>query len=368
MLRLKLTCAGRASVVTLPEAATIADLRTAAATAFSLSDTSCVSLAAGFPPRTLNGDGIASLRANGVQSGSVIAVSETAASRASPVPLAEPAAQALSTTLVFAPHATNVYSASTALPGVLTTTTAREEIPTSIAAAAPASWPCPACTLINSAAAMLCNACGGARPLPPVVEVSEVPADNSCLFSSVGYLVSSGSNRSGASSQRRACAEYVSSHADRFNDVMLGRPHAEYCAFIRNGSSWGGGIELSAFADIHRVEFVAIDVKTCRSMSFRREAGAADKTAFVVFSGIHYDPVHARNARTGEITTLFDASEAAEVHAAALVLARDLSARRQFTDTATFTLKCGVCGDGIKGEAEAMAHAEKTGHQQFNEY
>ena len=41
---------------------------------------------------------------------------------------------------------------------------------------------------------------------------------------------------------------------------------------------------------------------------------------------------------------------------------------RQFTDTANFTLRCGVCQIGVRGEKEAVEHAKATGHQRFGEY
>lgn len=41
---------------------------------------------------------------------------------------------------------------------------------------------------------------------------------------------------------------------------------------------------------------------------------------------------------------------------------------RQFTDIANFTLRCGVCQIGLKGEKEAAEHAKATGHQNFSEY
>jgi ubiquitin thioesterase OTU1 len=41
---------------------------------------------------------------------------------------------------------------------------------------------------------------------------------------------------------------------------------------------------------------------------------------------------------------------------------------RQFTDIANFTLRCGVCQIGLKGEKEAVEHAKATGHQNFSEY
>ena len=41
---------------------------------------------------------------------------------------------------------------------------------------------------------------------------------------------------------------------------------------------------------------------------------------------------------------------------------------RQFTDTASFTLRCLVCQKGLCGEKDALAHAKETGHANFAEY
>jgi ubiquitin thioesterase OTU1 len=43
-------------------------------------------------------------------------------------------------------------------------------------------------------------------------------------------------------------------------------------------------------------------------------------------------------------------------------------AARAFTDTASFTLRCGACQLGLKGEKEAVEHAKATGHSNFTEY
>jgi ubiquitin thioesterase OTU1 len=57
-----------------------------------------------------------------------------------------------------------------------------------------------------------------------------------------------------------------------------------------------------------------------------------------------------------------------QVMAAAARLAARFHAARQFTDTANFTLRCGVCGVGLKGEREAVQHATASGHASFTEY
>lgn len=91
------------------------------------------------------------------------------------------------------------------------------------------------------------------------------------------------------------------------------------------------------------------------------------------FAGLHYDAL-AVAARVGasesqDVTALPASSSRTEaaMEAAARLVARFHSAR-QFTDTANFTLRCGVCKVGLRGEKEAVKHAETTGHTNFSEY
>ena len=46
-------------------------------------------------------------------------------------------------------------------------------------------------------------------------------------------------------------------------------------------------------------------------------------------------------------------------------LADQQRAARAFTDAATCALQCLVCGAGLRGNADAEAHAAQTGHQNF---
>ncbi len=60
--------------------------------------------------------------------------------------------------------------------------------------------------------------------------------------------------------------------------------------------------------------------------------------------------------------------DAADIERCAEELVAAAHAARQFTDTANFTLRCGVCQLGLKGEKEAVEHAKSTGHTNFTEY
>lgn len=60
--------------------------------------------------------------------------------------------------------------------------------------------------------------------------------------------------------------------------------------------------------------------------------------------------------------------EAGDIGRGAEALVAAAHTARQFTDTANFTLRCGVCQLGLQGEKEAVEHAKGTGHTNFTEY
>jgi ubiquitin thioesterase OTU1 len=65
-------------------------------------------------------------------------------------------------------------------------------------------------------------------------------------------------------------------------------------------------------------------------------------------------------------TTIMDCTP--QVLEAAVALAREAQAARQFTDTSQFALRCLVCQKGLVGQEDAVKHATETGHQNFSEY
>ena len=93
----------------------------------------------------------------------------------------------------------------------------------------------------------------------------------------------------------------------------------------------------------------------------------------LIYDGLHYDALALAKSpfapEEGD-TTLFALSDprTAGVRAAANELVAQARTNRQFTDTARFTLRCGVCQCGLQGEKEALEHARATGHQNFSEY
>lgn len=197
-----------------------------------------------------------------------------------------------------------------------------------------------------------------------------VPDDNSCLFSSIGYCV--GQGRMAAADMRSLVAQAVIADPISWNEAILGKDPAEYAAWILDSSKWGGAIELTILSQQLAVEISAFDVQTQRVDTYG-EGNGYGKRILVIYDGLHYDALalaayEGAPERLDE--TMFDVGDVQlelVLQAASSLVCRyhDL---RQFTDTSKFLLRCGVCQIGLTGEAEAMKHAQATGHQSFTEY
>ncbi|KAH9071195.1 OTU-domain-containing protein [Lactarius deliciosus] len=197
-----------------------------------------------------------------------------------------------------------------------------------------------------------------------------VPDDNSCMFASVALLFEQ--NMQKAPVIRQIVAEAIRRDPETWSDVILGRPRDEYIRTILSPNSWGGAIELAILAAHYRTEIASIDVETGRIDRFG-DARAEGSRALLVYSGIHYDA--AVLAPQPDAPSDFCVSvvpsigaEGERVLDALGALATKLRAKRAYTNTATFDLKCEVCGKGLKGEKEARAHASETGHVKFGEF
>jgi len=205
-------------------------------------------------------------------------------------------------------------------------------------------------------------------PAEGVVVRRVVDADNSCLFNSLGYVLEA-RDRKAAPKLRKVISDTVLSDAEEFNEGMLGRSNPEYSNWILKPQSWGGAIELSIFADYYKCEIAAFDIQTTRVYNYG-EGKDYKQRVFLIYDGLHYDAL-AYSFEAGlpeELDVTVFAPDDTVAEAKALKLTQEAHKARQFTDMAGFTLRCGVCQSGLKGEKEALDHAKKTGHQNFSEY
>ncbi|PFH54217.1 hypothetical protein AMATHDRAFT_186029 [Amanita thiersii Skay4041] len=200
-----------------------------------------------------------------------------------------------------------------------------------------------------------------------------VPDDNSCLFSAVALIFEQ--SISEAQRIRQIVAEGIQKDPTTYNEAILGMPPESYIATIKKPTTWGGAIELGILAAHYQTEIASIDVETGRIDKFSPPFGGSAMRCVLIYSGIHYDAATMApmpDAPSEWHQTVFPISSMDDkidpVLIAASKLADVLRAKKAYTNTATFDLKCQDCGTGLKGEKEARVHAEQTGHVHFGEY
>ncbi|CAL8383384.1 unnamed protein product [Boreogadus saida] len=206
------------------------------------------------------------------------------------------------------------------------------------------------------------------RPEPrPVLARRVVPADNSCLFTSVSYAVAGGVYDPSCSAElRRLIGRTVAGDPAAYSEAVLGKTNDEYCAWIGRDDTWGGAIEVSILSRFYQCEICVVDTQTLRVDRFGEDAGHR-KRVLLIYDGIHYDPLQRETPGSdAPPQTVFAATDDV-ILAQALELAEEARRRRQFTDVNGFALRCLVCQTGLVGQKEARDHAKETGHANFGE-
>ena len=167
-------------------------------------------------------------------------------------------------------------------------------------------------------------------------------------------------------------ASVVSSDQEKYSEAFLGRNNSDYTRWILTKDAWGGAIEVQILSEYFQVEIVVVDTM---SGSFTRfgESNNFPTRMVLIYDGIHYDALARAFSTSSPVerdVTRFEVGSPAftAAQSAAMELVHRLHRERAFTDTAGFTLRCGTCGEGVRGEAEAQAHALRTGHTNFREY
>ncbi|KAH7889389.1 hypothetical protein F5I97DRAFT_1994140 [Phlebopus sp. FC_14] len=200
-----------------------------------------------------------------------------------------------------------------------------------------------------------------------------VPDNNSCLFSAVALIFEQDISK--AQKMRQIVVDGIRNDMETYNEAILGLSREKYISTIVKPSTWGGAIELGILAKHFKTEIASIDVETGRIDRFiPPPLESSGDRCILVYSGIHYDAATLApevDAPTEWHQTVFPVAPGSSndlILDAAKKLATILRERKAFTNTATFDLKCEQCGRGLKGEKDARAHAQETGHVRFGEY
>ncbi|KAK9512244.1 hypothetical protein O3M35_000712 [Rhynocoris fuscipes] len=193
-----------------------------------------------------------------------------------------------------------------------------------------------------------------------------VPADNSCLFTSIGFVLGGKIDLTCGTHMRQIIAEELANQAEDYSEAILGRPNAEYREWIKKPDSWGGAVELAILSKYYGIEIAVVDTANSVINRFGEDQNY-DYRMFLLYDGIHYDPLYRESLQAdGQIQTLFLRSNE-KVLLEAEELAKEAKSSKQFTDVNRFTLRCLVCRKELVGQTQAQEHAVSTGHTNFGE-
>ncbi|XP_068143432.1 ubiquitin thioesterase Otu1 [Drosophila tropicalis] len=194
-----------------------------------------------------------------------------------------------------------------------------------------------------------------------------VPADNSCLFTSIRFVLNGKVDTSeGSEMMRHIIAQEVAADPQQYNDAVLGKSNSEYCSWIQKADSWGGAIEVSILSNYYGIEIDVVDIQNAIINRFGEDKNFGLRV-FLLFDGIHYDPLYMETATSPDRPATIFPVEEISVYQQAEQLANEAKSSRQFTNVDKFTLRCLQCDVMLVGQQQAQKHAESTGHAQFGE-
>lgn len=190
------------------------------------------------------------------------------------------------------------------------------------------------------------------------IKKKDIPADNSCLFNAVNFAINQ--NAESPEVLREIIVSEIMSNPEDYNSAILGKDPKDYCQWISNKETWGGGIELSILSKFFHIQIGVADIQFITI----EYIGNYDKCIYLLYNNIHYDVFY--KEENGKITGIFSSYDA-QVKQEILDICMQLQNRDNFVDTKNFSLKCMQCGFLIKGQSEVVEHSKKTGHFNFAE-
>lgn len=193
----------------------------------------------------------------------------------------------------------------------------------------------------------------------------EVDADNSCLFSSIAYLLDRDNfNEYSSLKFRQIIIDYLMEN--KFDSNLLDQPKDLYIEFISNPKNWGGALEVKMFSEIFKKQIVCIDVKTNRADIYGEDK-KYPQTIYLLYNGIHYDPLVMNWDQSSDSSTditIFYSNDI-EVFELMKCLLIEYKNRGDFAEF--YQMKCLKCQLKFSNENEALDHGINFDHWNFSQ-
>lgn len=91
-----------------------------------------------------------------------------------------------------------------------------------------------------------------------IIERIIIPADNSCLFNAINYCLNQSMTE--PETMREIIASTIMSNTDLYNAAILDKEPSDYCAWILQKETWGGGIELAILSNFFQIRIGVADI------------------------------------------------------------------------------------------------------------
>lgn len=195
-----------------------------------------------------------------------------------------------------------------------------------------------------------------------------VDSDNSCLFSSIAYLIDRVNfNESSKMIYRLMIADYINDND--IDENMLGMTKQEYREKIIQPDTWGGAIELSIFSKIFNIQIASMDVQSSRVDIFG-ELEEYDRRIYVIYNGVHYDPLvmNLEDGSSSETDVTIFTPEDYEKFVMFKEYVQSFKNSGDFVDLSNINnIKCEVCTEEFFDEESALKHGQEYDHWNFKQ-
>lgn len=111
----------------------------------------------------------------------------------------------------------------------------------------------------------------------------------------LGFLLNGRVDPNCATYMRKLIAGQVEKEKETFSEAVLGRPNKDYCDWIQKSDSWGGAIEISILSSHYGMEIAVVDISNAIINRFGEDKNYGSRS-FLLFDGIHYDPLYLEQA------------------------------------------------------------------------
>jgi ubiquitin thioesterase OTU1 len=195
-----------------------------------------------------------------------------------------------------------------------------------------------------------------------------VDSDNSCLFSSVSYLIDRiNFNENSKMIYRLMIADYIQDN--NIDEYILGMSKKKYREQIIQPNTWGGAIELNIFSHIFKIQIASMDVQSGRVDIFG-ELEEYDRRIYVIYNGTHYDPLvmNLYESTSSETDVTIFTPEDYENFVMFKEYVQSFKNKGECINLSNMSnIKCNICTEEFFNNNIALKHGQEYGHWDFKQ-